>query len=282
MKKYSVADVADQYVKYDMIQAHTAIPSYSELRLQLLHAVLNQSTRTQKQSELFALVTALVQLGMDTHDLIDTETEYLSETKMRSRQLKVLAGDYFSARFYHLLAKAGEIQLIGKLSYAVANVNRLKIAFYENAKKATLLAEDYLQERIHIKSELFKQFTDYIDHTLQPVWRNLLQLITQFEIVYEELEQTKDAGGYAKSYAYWFIQEQMSIKDLSIISDEKFNVLIEQYGIKAKLIDKLDTTMHLIQSCVQEHHALHQQLDYLLEQLNIKLSKYVVKRVEAN
>ena len=89
MKKYSVADEANQYVEYDMIQAHTAIPSYSELRLQLLHAVLNQSTQTKQKSNLFSLVTALVQLGMDTHDLIDTETEYLSEAKMRSRQLRL-------------------------------------------------------------------------------------------------------------------------------------------------------------------------------------------------
>lgn len=282
MKKYSVADAANQYVEYDMIQAHTAIPSYSELRLQLLYAVLNQSSQAKHKSELFSLVTALVQLGMDTHDLIDTETEYLSEKKMRTRQLNVLAGDYFSARFYHLLAKAGEIQLIGKLSQAVANVNRLKISLYERTFTAKILADEYIQERIHIKSELFKQFSEYVDHAIKPVWETLLQLITQFEIVYEELERASEAGGYAKSYAYWFIKEQSPKLDTAQLTDHQFKELIEQYGVKAKLIDMLDTTLYLIKNCTEGHDALRQQLEQLFMQLNTKLSKYVVKRVEAN
>ena len=99
MKKYSIVQAADQYVKYDMIQAHTQVPSYSEPRLQLLNAMLNQSKLMKDKSELYALVTALVQLGMDTHDLIDIESGFVNEKQMRSRQLNVLAGDYFSAKF---------------------------------------------------------------------------------------------------------------------------------------------------------------------------------------
>ena len=281
MKKYSVADEANQYVEYDMIQAHTAIPSYSELRLQLLHAVLNQSTQTKQKSNLFSLVTALVQLGMDTHDLIDTETEYLSEAKMRSRQLKVLAGDYFSARFYHLLAKAGEIQLVGKLSHAVANVNRLKISLYEKTTKASLLADEYIQERVHINSELFKQFTEYVDRALQPAWESLLPLVTQFEILYDELGRQVTDDGYAKSYAYWVIKEQYP-NDLSMVSEKDFVDLVSKYDVKSKLTDKLETTMYLIRNCLAQHEQLHQPLELLNEQLNYKLSKYVMNRVETN
>lgn len=276
MKKYSVADAANQYVEYDMIQAHTAIPSYSELRLQLLHAVLIQSAHVKQKSELFSLVTALVQLGMDTHDLIDIETEYLSESKMRSRQLKVLAGDYFSARFYHLLAKAGEIQLIGKLSHAVANVNRLKIALYEKAKSATVQADDYIKERIHINSELFKQFTDYIDNTLQPAWHTLLPLVTKFEVVYDELERTTFSEGYAKSYGYWVIQEHTMNTD-SQYTEEDLQKLMEEHHVKNKLVDILDTTFYQIKDSIVEHGVLQTQLQNLLEQLNLKLLKYVVK-----
>lgn len=277
MEKYSVADAANQYVEYDMIQAHTAIPSYSELRLQLLHAVLTQSAHVKQKSELYALVTALVQLGMDTHDLIDTETEYLSESKMRSRQLKVLAGDYFSARFYHLLAKSGEIQLVGKLSHAVANVNRLKIALYEKAKSATVLADDYIKERIHINSELFKQFTEYIDKTIQPAWHTLLPLVTQFEVIYDELERTNFNEGYAKSYAYWLIQERSLVENTNQCSEEELQKLIDEYDVKDKLVDLLDTTMYQIKNSIEQHGVLQTQLQNLLEQLNLKLLKYVVK-----
>ena len=65
-----------------------------------------------RTSELFTLATSLVQLGLDTHDLVTASNDVKEKKAARSRQLKVLAGDYFSARFYHLLAQAGQIDMI--------------------------------------------------------------------------------------------------------------------------------------------------------------------------
>ena len=128
---------------------------------------------------------------------------------------------------------------------------------------------------------MFKQFTEYVDHALHPAWEALLPLVTQFEILYDELERQVTDDGYARSYAYWVIKEQYP-NDLSMVSEKDFIDLVSKYDVKSKLTDKLDTTMYLIRNCLAKHEQLHQPLELLIEHLNYKLSKYVMNRVETN
>ena len=282
MKKYSIVQAADQYVKYDMIQAHTQVPSYSEPRLQLLNAMLNQSKLMKDKSELYALVTALVQLGMDTHDLIDIESGFVNEKQMRSRQLNVLAGDYFSAKFYQLLAAVGEIELIGKLSKAVSDVNRLKVAFYEKIQLTGLSSEEYISNRILLKSELFKPFQRYLEPSIQHVWQPLLENVTRFEVIHEELTNISNAGGYLNSYAYWRICEGFEAKEREAKTYEQLQQLYVQQNIQGALIDKLHMAMQEVQQTVYKHVDLMASLQHLLNDMNAKLMNYTTKRVEAN
>lgn len=75
MRTYRIPEIAQKYVKYDMIEEHTSLPDLANARLRLLHAFLSQQASLQTHSELYTLVVSLVQLGMDTHDLIDTHQE---------------------------------------------------------------------------------------------------------------------------------------------------------------------------------------------------------------
>ena len=59
----------------------------------------------------------------------------------RSRQLKVLAGDYYNSRFYHLLSHIGRIDIIRLVSGAISEVNRMKMNFYERFKAMKLTAD---------------------------------------------------------------------------------------------------------------------------------------------
>ena len=65
--------------------------------------------------------------------LVTASNDVKEKKAARSRQLKVLAGDYFSSRFYHLLAQAGQIEMIKQLSNAICEVNRSQDEYlYEN------------------------------------------------------------------------------------------------------------------------------------------------------
>lgn len=284
MKKYSVADAADLYVSYDMIHTHTELPSYSEPRLNLLYAILAYSKGTRERSELFSLVTALVQLGMDTHDLIDTETGQRTESQMRSRQLKILSGDYFSARFYNLLAAAGEVELIALLGKAVADVNRLKIIFYEKVQAATLSAEEYLLSRIRLKSELFLPFERYMEEPIANIWKELLHQVTSFEVMHEELKNMLGAGGYARSFAYWTLHAIVTTpEDKKSLQQNGYEHLLDKHHLYSFMLDFLHSSYEGVQRVLESEHLseVKQGLSHLIEDMKSQLSNFSMKEVEA-
>lgn len=284
MKKYRVADAAAPYVQYDMIHLHTELPAYAEPRLQLLFGALRSSKISRERAELYDLVTALVQLGMDTHDLIDTDTGQRTEKQMRSRQLKILAGDYFSAKFYQLLAAAGEVELIGLLSKAVANVNRLKVSFYQNVQAATLTAEEYLSSRTNLKSEMFLPFTRYFEEPLAGVWQELLRTVSRFEVIYEELKDLVAAGGFARSFAYWSLLGAISsAEEKSMLKGDNYEHLLEKHNIRGFLLDALHTAHEAVHKLLEGEQLteLKKELHALIEDMAIKMAKYSMKRVEA-
>lgn len=70
MNSYRIPEIASKYLEHDMIQKHTDLPHFPDFRSRLLYAFLDKHSVLAKQSELFTLVTSLVQIGMDTHDMV--------------------------------------------------------------------------------------------------------------------------------------------------------------------------------------------------------------------
>ena len=64
------------------------------------------------------MVVSLVQLGMDTHDMVDDIGERRGAGNALRARLLVLAGNYYSSRFYHLLSQAGQIEMVRRISNA--------------------------------------------------------------------------------------------------------------------------------------------------------------------
>lgn len=247
MKTYRVPEIAQKYVEYDMIQEHTALPDLANARLRLLHAFLSQQQTLQTHSELFTLVVSLVQLGMDTHDLIDTQQEQRSEPEMRSRQLKVLAGDYFSAAFYQLLAQAGQIEMIAKISGAVSEVNRLKVNLYVRMRQNKLSAEEYLGYSVQIKSALFHIFSDQLEGTLSRIWPEVLNGISRCEILVDEIARSESSDRFDQGWAYWHLMQVASDEEcqqLTMHTYERAFIqgLAEKYNVRTQLREKLKLT----------------------------------------
>ncbi|MDT2191702.1 heptaprenyl diphosphate synthase component 1 [Paenibacillus larvae] len=75
MNSYRIPEIAKKYTEYDMIQKHTNLPEFPEFRTRLLYAFLNGDSNLTSSGELFTLVTSLVQIGLDTHDLVSVTNE---------------------------------------------------------------------------------------------------------------------------------------------------------------------------------------------------------------
>ncbi|MDR6722150.1 heptaprenyl diphosphate synthase [Paenibacillus amylolyticus] len=265
MNSYRVPQLAKKYTDYDMIRQHTEIPPFPDSRARLLQVFVSRTDEKQ-HDEIYALATSLVQLAMDTHDRIDTLSGARREQEMRSRQLNVLAGDYFSSRFYQLLAHANRIEMIGKLSGAVAEVNVGKMSLYERMKKLVVSPDEYLRETVQLKMQLFLSFTDIIGEKDQSIWKHLLAEFSTCENIVEELQKLNDEKSFVYSYAFWSINEQGSDEERKVLRQPEPDMrawagLVMKYRIGEILLDMLRNSTHRIQQLLQdkvEGESLHE------------------------
>ncbi|BFH61787.1 heptaprenyl diphosphate synthase component 1 [Paenibacillus azoreducens] len=256
MKPYRIPQLIKKYVEYDMIQKHTELPPFPDARVQLLYIFLNQGTnRMNVNSELFSLVTSLVQMGIDTHETIDTQKDKPGEGFMRSRQLKVLAGDYFSSRFYQLLAQKGQIEAVTRLSQAICDVNVLKMNLYGKMKSLLLSAEEYLRQTVQLNMQLFLSFTPLFEESLRDLWNALLRGVSECETLGREMQRS---GGdwYLHSYSYWHILEVASEEDQQMLKESKIDIkdwkkLMLKYKAGEHMAEKLRQALESVQSILK-------------------------------
>ncbi|NIK77581.1 heptaprenyl diphosphate synthase [Paenibacillus castaneae] len=282
MKPYRIPELARKYVEYDMIQKHTELPELSNPRLRLAYAFLGQQQSLAKHSELYTLVISLVQLGMDTHDLIDTDEEKRLETQMRSRQLKVLAGDYLSARFYQLLSEAGQIDMVSQISNAVSEVNRLKVNLYVRMRQMRVNAEDYLSAAVQLKSTLFQIFATTLNGILSRIWPEVLNDVSRCEVVLDEMERSESSARFNKSWAYWHVMEvgtELEREGLAQITYEPafINNLVEKYDVRNQLAVKLKHAADAVMTAagMLESDHLRMELTHIVDALLNKQTDYI-------
>ncbi|MNJ42296.1 Heptaprenyl diphosphate synthase component 1 [compost metagenome] len=275
-----ISNLAQKYVGYDMISKYTELPTFPIPRVHLLYTFLNTHKQdyTPDAAQSCALASFLVQLGLDTHDLIDQNTEKVEDTLMRSRQLKVLAGDYFSSVFYELLAAEGNITTIASMCGAICEVNRLKVNLYSKLKSMRLTAEQYLKDKVSLKMGLFISYTTSLDKSLQNIWKLLLTEFSRCEVLMDEWDQRNILPDQRVGYAYLKMMETGSSEDKekllkSDVELEEWQTLLSKYHISDQLIKIFSQSVDQIQVIMKECHVekIHLQLEELLESLKSNL-----------
>lgn len=282
MKPYRVPELARKYLNYDMIQKHTELPVFPDARVHLLYIFLQHSGRNvSERDELYALVTSLVQVGLDTHESIDTTAGNQGESMMRNRQLKVLAGDYYSSRFYNLLAMSGEIEAIALLSKAVSDVNVLKMKLYGKMKGMLLSAEEYLKYMVQLNMQLFLSFTPLIEPSIQGNWKTLMNELTLCETIEREVDRCISPDDGKHGYAYWYVFERANDEEkkmmiLKRVDSKDWKKLMLKYKTTDDLLEKLRNSVQAIQSAmpVLNDEVLSAQIGQILEPFIQRLSRY--------
>ncbi|WP_249899615.1 heptaprenyl diphosphate synthase component 1 [Paenibacillus sp. PK3_47] len=247
----------------------------------MLYIFLNHGTPDgDRNGELYTLVTGLVQLALDTHESIDRSSEQPGGDAMRSRQLKVLAGDYFSSWFYRLLARSGQIEMIGILSTAIAEFNVMKAGLYSKMTGMLLSAEQYLRHTVQLNMRLFLSFTPMIEAPLADLWQKLLAEFSHCETVFLELRRSNDPAGAREGYCYWKLLESAAEDERKLLLDRNLDVkdwkkLKLKYKCDSLLTDKLHASLQSIEGLLQgikdEHlkGELNAALDRFLLQMKI-------------
>ncbi|WP_159882994.1 heptaprenyl diphosphate synthase component 1 [Paenibacillus puerhi] len=250
MTTYRIPELARPYIEYDMIRKHTDLPGFPDFRARLLHAFLGKYSTLSGHRELYTLVTSLVQLGLDTHDTVSITNDDKEMKAARARQLKVLAGDYFSSRFYYLLSQAGHIELIRVLSGAICEANRLKMNLYLLMKQFKLTAEEYIKQSVEVKTRLFLSFDGILETQIGPIWAELLELFTRCEVLLQEIVRSESSQHYRESWGFWHVLQWGTKEEKKMLQhEEPDHAKLRSLWLKYKVTSQL---YQMLEACTKE------------------------------
>lgn len=245
MNSFDIPELAKRYTQYDMIRIHTDLPDFPASRTRLLCAFLNDAGTSEPNRDLYALAASLVQMGIDTHEMVSVSNAVKEKKAVRSRQLKVLAGDYFSSGFYHLLSESGQIDMVKQLSAAICEVNRLKMTFYMRMKQLKLTAEDYMAQMVKIRTQLFVHFDQLMKGVRNRLWSDILEAVAQCEVLTGEIANSGNPARFRGSWGYWHIMQNGTKEERSELEsaeqdERKLHPMIQKYNVKDQLYSMLE------------------------------------------
>lgn len=259
MKGNYIPQIVQRYADHDMIQAHTKLPAMANDRVALLYAFLKRNPANHQVSESAAVVTSLVQLGLDTHDMVEIANDHGDDRNMRSRQLKVLAGDYFSSRFYNILAQTGQVAAIQSLSRAVCEVNRMKMTMLVKMNRMKMTAEGYIQLAVELRECLFHTFDDRMLAQDVDTWNALLKQVSIIEVLNHETERANRFHTFEHSWSYWEIYEQGTPEEQQMLIQKQYDMTIWS---------QLQSKYHVTQQLTKMLHKAKNRYDEIMKSLS--------------
>lgn len=263
-------ETARKYIEYDLIAHHAKLPEFPELRTHVLSLFLHYATEKSlppKLREAISLAVSFMQYGLDTHEFVEGTGE------LRERQLTVLAGDYFSSRFYQLLSQAESVQTIKLVSQAVSEVNTIKMNIYAKTKKLLLTAEEYVRSTVDINTHLFVSFTSWMDAVYRVTCPAILRNVAECELITKELART-DPDNIRNSWVYWYILEHGTSEEVQLfveggLDEDGLQDVFKKYNFAGKLTDMWETKIAELHSLLRsiKSDKLAEELQRLFEPL---------------
>jgi heptaprenyl diphosphate synthase len=147
----------DQYIQHPYLRQHVNPPDIDEDRILMLYSLFTNINLPDRKISEYTITTMLIQLALDTHDLI-TNSTFDNPNTLKNQQLTVLAGDYYSGLYYYLLSNLDDLTMIRLFAEAIREINEHKISFYQNDAKEI---EQLINNLIMIESALFQKLADH-------------------------------------------------------------------------------------------------------------------------
>ncbi|WP_163583391.1 heptaprenyl diphosphate synthase component 1 [Gracilibacillus saliphilus] len=146
-----------QTINQSFLNKHLDEPEIEVHKLITLHELVQDKPNYEELVQ----TTMLVQIALNTHDKISVDFE---EENIREQQLTVLAGDYYSGIYYHLLANHNNLPFIRLLADGINEMTQAKIAFYYTYFNDL---DNFLAEYKEIESKLIEKVAEFVNKTEQ-------------------------------------------------------------------------------------------------------------------
>lgn len=149
----------EKQIQHSYLDRFIEQPVIDQKKLFLLLAVFQDTSYTVQQQKRLIVTSMLVQIALDTHDKVSlNDSVDEPDSNKKKRQLTVLAGDYYSGLYYHLLSNIEDIQMIKTLASVIKEINEAKMSVYY--KQHTTVSE-VLEGIQLIESLLVKRVAEY-------------------------------------------------------------------------------------------------------------------------
>ncbi|MBB5147684.1 MULTISPECIES: heptaprenyl diphosphate synthase component 1 [Ureibacillus] len=228
-----------RYVQHKTLLKYTGNPLVDENQLFYMLLPFFNGDHWDDEKYEGIITVGIVQASLAEHGLIN---EYDATSK--EQQLTVLSGDYYSGRYYEILANSGNISLIRQLSESVVLRSEHEIRVYEPRQYAI---DDWLDSITVIETECISRFYQLYnyDQYLNIMQINLLILRLQNELL-----------NYREGNSSLLLQKMIE----SFVPVDHLN--FEQY-----LLKKLDVLIQQLQELLRISSIKAELKQYIAERL---------------
>jgi len=244
--KLNVIDKYKEMIQHRYLNDFIIDPEIDEDRLSLLLLFLHSQDLDVKEIENYSVSATLIQSALDIHEYVSNEP--LEDHSHKVRQLTVLAGDYYSGLYYHLLAHIPNIQLIRKFAEGIKIINENKMSLYK--KEYQSIGQVVNSIRL-IESSILQKVSEYLK---APLWSSFINH-------YLFLKTMISKSSNKESFLREFIEIQIS-------NDHVFEpYILNAYTELKSIKDQLSGI----------HHSLSDSLDLLMNKIEIQDSLILKK-----
>lgn len=141
-------------IHHRILLINTGIPTLKDAHLFFLLLPFLNGKKYDEKIKKNVVSVGIVHASLEEHEKIKEQS---AEDKVQ--QLTVLSGDYYSGRYYELLAEIGDITLIGRLSSGIVARCEQQIKLYE---PELLTFDEWLEYFRVMEAELISHFYEHI------------------------------------------------------------------------------------------------------------------------
>ncbi len=209
-------------INHSFVLKYIDQPAINDEMIAVMVKIMRNTNVDQKLMPYYIVSVMLMQIALETHETVSNSEEGESPAQLRQRQLSILAGDYYSSMYYHILAKTKDIEFISLMSKGIQEINEAKVKLYLD-KEADI--EQLVTYLCKIETILVEKTAEYFADTEQ------LDLYIDILLLNRLLAEL---DGYKQNHRSNFIKALRSIHIVDDESTDKISNLLNREIEKVK------------------------------------------------
>lgn len=195
------------------VDRYFSVPEVTVIPLRLLGLYMYRMQFDDRVRKAVLTTTGLIQLGLDMHDRVTNNKEFVRD-RITERQMLILAGDYYSSICYNLMAKVGLTCEVRKLAKGITKNTAAKMQLYDFNSDNNFKLNDDIVDLIKIReASLYTEFlTGDLVYEEQAAWMTIFENL----IVYSfNLRQSASGKILDNTLSFFLIRALAEIKEMT-------------------------------------------------------------------